>query len=87
MNSTDFLRSQVISKLLTVRDEKFLLALGELLDNNPVADEVIKLTDDQIQVLKLSDIDNEYNRIMSQEQLDEEDLQWLEGTKLIFENQ
>ena len=87
MNSTDFLRSQVISKLLTVRDEKFLLALGELLDNNPVADEVIKLTDDQIQVLKLSDIDIEYNRIMSQEQLDEEDLQWLEGTKLIFENQ
>lgn len=85
MNSTDFLRSQVISKLLAVRDEKFLLALGELLDNNPVADELIKLTDDQIQVLKHSDI--EYNRIMSQEQLDEEDLQWLEGTKLIFENQ
>lgn len=79
MNSTDFLRSQVISKLLAVRDEKFLLALGELLDNNPVADELIKLTDDQIHVLKLSDIDIEYNRIMSQEQLDEEDLQWLEG--------
>lgn len=79
MNSTDFLRSQVISKLLAVRDEKFLEALGELLDNNPMANDVIKLTDSQVQVLKLSDIDIEYNRIMSQEQLDEEDLQWLEG--------
>jgi hypothetical protein len=79
MNSTDFLRSQVISKLLAVRDEKFLLALGELLDNNPIADDVIKLTESQVEVLKLSDVDIEYNRIMSQEQLDEEDLQWLEG--------
>jgi hypothetical protein len=86
MNSTDFLRSQVISELLAVRDEKFLLALGELLDNNPIADDVIKLTESQVEVLKLSDVDIEYNRIMSQEQLDEEDLQWLEGNKLIMAN-
>lgn len=87
MNSTDFLRSQVISKLLAVRDEKFLVALGELLDNNSIANDVMKLTDSQVQVLNLSDLDIEYNLIMSQEQLDEEDLHWLEGTKLILANQ
>lgn len=39
--------------------------------------EKVKLTEEQVLMLKLSDKDIKNNRLISQSQLDEEDLKWL----------
>ena len=43
--------------------------------------ELVKLTSEQIQMLQLSDEDIKAGRLISQEQADKDDLEWLRGLK------
>lgn len=74
MKSSDNIRNSIINKLLTISDKKYLNALDKQL-NASIGE--VKLSEEQIVMLKMSADDIKKGRLISQEQLDKEDAQWL----------
>lgn len=79
MASVDNLRNGIIDKLLTISNKDYLAALYQLVQSSSVDKDKVKLTEEQVLMLKLSDRDIKNNRLISQSQLDKEDLKWLKG--------
>jgi hypothetical protein len=79
MNTTDILRNNIIDKLLTITNKDYLSALYQLINSSSVDNDIVKLTDEQILMLRLSDDDIIHDRLIDQKQLDKDDLQWLKG--------
>lgn len=79
MASVDNLRNGIIDKLLTISNKDYLAALFQLVQSSSVDKDKVKLTEEQVLMLKLSDRDIKNNRLISQSQLDKEDLKWLKG--------
>jgi hypothetical protein len=77
MDTTDILRNSIIDKLLTIDNKDYLSALYELINSSKVSQDRVSLTDEQILMLQLSDHDIKNGELISQEQLDKDDLQWL----------
>ena len=77
MAAIDNLRNNIIDKLLTISNKDYLSALYQLIEKSSVDNNTAKLTKEQILMLQLSDTDIENNRLISQEQLDKNDLEWL----------
>jgi hypothetical protein len=77
MAQVDVIRNGIIDKLLAISDKEYLIALLRLVDNSAVQGEKIKLTKEQKLMLELSEIDIQNGRIISQDDLDKKDLQWL----------
>jgi hypothetical protein len=77
MDSSDILRNNIIDKLLTITNKDYLLALYQLVNSSSVSPDTVKLTEEQILMLQLSDLDIKNGRLISQDQLNKADLQWL----------
>ncbi len=77
MNNIDLLRNSIIDKLLTITNKDYLSALYKLVENSSVDDNVVKLSEEQILMLQLSDSDIKEGKVISQEQMDKDDLKWL----------
>ncbi len=77
MNTVDLLRDRLIDKLLTIHDKE----LPEALDKIPVSKadtlEKVKISPAQRRMLEMSEDDIKYGRIISQEEMDSEDMKWL----------
>ncbi len=79
MATTDNLRNSIIDKLLTISNKDYLAAIYSLLEKSSVDKDVVKLTEEQMLMLQMSDEDIKKGRVISQKQLDQDDLQWLKG--------
>ena len=79
MATADTLRNKLIDKLLTISNKDYLLALNHLVETSTIDAGPVKLTDEQILMLQLSDNDIKTGKIISQEDLDKNDLEWLKG--------
>ena len=79
MKTEDILRNNIIDKLLTITNKDYLLALYQLIKTSAVDKDKVKLTEEQILMLQLSDKDIKNGKLISQSQLDKADLQWLKG--------
>ncbi len=79
MAQLDNLRNGIIEKLLAISNKDYLKALYQLVDNSKLENKNVSLTDEQVLMLKLSDKDIKSGRLISQNQLDKEDLKWLKG--------
>ncbi|MDB4924345.1 hypothetical protein [Mucilaginibacter sp.] len=79
MATVDTLRNNLIDKLLAISNKEYLLALNQLVEKSDVNIDSVKLSNEQILMLKLSDKDIEAGRLISQDQLDKNDLEWLKG--------
>jgi hypothetical protein len=77
MDTTDILRNNIIDKLLTIDNRDYLSALFQLVNSSAVSQDTVKLTEEQILMLQMSDLDIKNGRLISQDQLDKNDLQWL----------
>jgi len=77
MNQADILRNNIIDKLLTISNKDYLAALFQLVENSSVDKDIIKLSEEQILMLQLSDKDIAEGRLSSQEDLDKNDMKWL----------
>lgn len=77
MSTIDTLRNHIIDKLLAISDEEYLEALYQLIAKSPQGSNPVKLTKEQVLMLQLSDMDIENDRLISQEELDEKDREWL----------
>ncbi len=78
MPAIDVLRDRLIDKLLTIQDEGLLRALDQLLRSKMNPEEKVKITEAQRRMLQLSEDDIKYGRTISQDQMDQEDLDWLD---------
>jgi hypothetical protein len=79
MATVDTLRDHIIDKLLTISNKEYLSALNQLVESSTVDKGLVNLTAEQISMLKLSDQDIENGRLIPQDQLDKNDLEWLKG--------
>jgi hypothetical protein len=77
MISADQIRNGIIEKLLTISNKDYLIALLQLIKNNTTEKDIVKLTEEQILMLKLSEKDIKQGKLIPHAQLDKEDLKWL----------
>ncbi len=77
MESPDILRNNIIDKLLTITNVDYLSALYKLVSASSVNTDTVKLSEEQILMLQLSDQDIREGKLIRQDQLDKEDLRWL----------
>lgn len=75
--TTDNIRNSIIDKLLTISNKDYLSALYKLVEKSSVDNDLVKLSNEQILMLELSDKDIQNNSLISQEELDKRDLEWL----------
>jgi len=57
MATIDTVRNNLIDKLLGISNMEYLLALNKLVESSATGNDVLKLTNEQILMLKLSDED------------------------------
>ena len=79
MSTTDILRNNIIDKLLTISNKDYLSALYQLVKTSAVDKDTVELSKEQILMLQLSDKDIKNGKLISQNQLDKDDLKWLKG--------
>ncbi|SFO10027.1 hypothetical protein SAMN05421741_12030 [Paenimyroides ummariense] len=79
MDTADNIRNNIIDKLLTISNKEYLNALYKLISKSSVENDAIQLSEDQLLMLNMSEDDIKNNRIVSQEELDKMDLEWLKG--------
>ena len=79
MANADAIRNGIINKLLTISNKAYLNALYQLVEGSSVDENKVKLSEEQILMLKLSDKDIKQGKLISQSQLDKDDLKWLKG--------
>jgi hypothetical protein len=79
MAQIDNLRNGIIEKILAISNKDYLKALYQLVDNSKLENKNVSLTDEQVLMLKLSDKDINNGRLISQNELDKQDLKWLKG--------
>ena len=79
MTNADTIRNGIIDKLLTISNKDYITALYKVIENSSIDKDNEKLTEEQILMLNLSEKDIKHDRLISQEQLDKDDLKWLKG--------
>ncbi len=75
MTTTDQIRNGIIENLLTISNKDYLTALFQLVKSSSV--DTVKLTEEQVVMLHLSEKDIKDGKLISQAQLDKSDLKWL----------
>ena len=79
MTAVDNLRNNIIDKLLTISNKDYLAALNQLIAKSSFDNDIVKLSEEQILMLNMSDDDIKNNRYISQNELDKSDLEWLKS--------
>ena len=79
MRAVDHLRNNIIDKLLTISNKDYLSALNQLIEKSSVDNDMVKLSEEQIRMLNMSDEDIKNHRYISQNDLDKSDLEWLKS--------
>jgi len=77
MRSADSIRNSIIDRLLTITNTDYLKALYKLVENSSIEDEKVKLSAEQKVMLQMSENDIENGRLISNSQLEKDDLKWL----------
>ncbi len=77
MTTVDKIRNGLIDKIISIRDKDFLEALDKLISSSTSESGIVKLTDDQKKMLQISEDDIKNGRLISQEKMDQRNLEWL----------
>ena len=79
MASADSIRNSIIDRLLTISNKEYLAALFKLVESSSIGNEKLTLTKEQIIMLQISEQDIIEGRLISQEKIDKEDVEWLKN--------
>lgn len=78
MTSVDILKSKLIDKILVTQNLSLLEAIDKLMKSSyTFNDEILQFSSEQIEMLIMSEEDIKYNRLISQDELDKSDKEWL----------
>lgn len=79
MATVDQIRNGLIEKILSIRNKDFLMVLDELITLSESESEMVKLTDEQKILLEMSENDIKNGRLISQEEMNKRNREWLNG--------
>ncbi|MFT5600862.1 MAG: hypothetical protein ACI9N1_001098 [Flavobacteriales bacterium] len=79
MATVDQIRNGLIDKILSIQNEDFLKALDNLIVTSASQSDEITLSSEQKEMLSLSDADIQYDKLISQSEMTEKNLEWLNG--------
>ena len=77
METVDKIRNELIGKILTIKNEDFLIALDRLIASSSSVKDVVELAEAQKKMLNMSEDDIENGRLISQEAMNKRNLEWL----------
>ena len=77
MATVDKIRNNLIDKIISIRDKEFLEALDKLISSSSSESDIVKLTDEQKQMLQLSENDIANGSLISQDEMNKRNLEWL----------
>lgn len=75
--TVDKLRSQLIDKILAIKNKAFLEALDKLLATSTTSSDAIELSVEQKEMLEMSESDIEKGHLISEEAMDKRNIEWL----------
>ncbi len=76
MKTVDNIRNRLIDKILAIQNTEFLKALDNLVSTSAQA-ETVQVSKEQRKMLEMSESDISTGRLISQDKLDIEDIEWL----------
>lgn len=79
MERVDEIHNELIKKILTIRNEDFLIALNNLISSSAAGTNVMELTAEQKEMLEMSEADIKNGKLISQEAMDKRNIEWLNG--------
>lgn len=77
MNSEKEIKHRLIDKILSSKNEKLLEQIDRLMESSISEEDEVTLTEEQKRMLKMSDQDIEEGEVISQRELNRDDLEWL----------
>ena len=77
MATVDKIRNNLIDKIISIRDKEFLEALDKFISSSASESDIVELTDEQKQMLQMSENDIENGRLISQDEMNKRNLEWL----------
>ena len=81
METVDQIRNSLISKIQTITNKDFLLALNNLISSSAIATVEMELNEEQELMLQMSEDDIHYGRLISQDDLKTKTKSWLNTRK------
>ena len=79
MASTEQIRNNLIDKLITIKNKDILSAVDRLLEVSVKEEDVYKVSEVQRKALQASEMDIANGRLISDEELNNEEDEWLKG--------
>jgi hypothetical protein len=77
MASTEQIRNNLIDKLISIKNKELLSAVDRLLEVSVKEEDVYKVSEDQRKALQASEMDIASGRLISDEDLNNEEDEWL----------
>lgn len=77
MASLNEIRNKLIDSLMAIDNPKYLEALDAMINSSNIERSNVPVTEEQKIMLTMSDDDIKYERLIDQQSLNEEELQWL----------
>lgn len=79
MASTEQIRNNLIDKLISIKNKDILSAVDRLLEVSVKEEDVYKVSEYQRKALQASEMDIANGRLISDEELNNEEDEWLKG--------
>ena len=79
MATVDKIRNGLIDKIPTIRNKEYLEALNKLISSSSSQSDIVKLSDEQKQMPQMSEEDIANGRLISQDEMDKRNLEWLDA--------
>ncbi len=76
MKTVNTLKTSLIDKILAIKNMELLKELDNMISSS-TPNEIVHLTEEQKIMLQMSEEDISNNRVISQEDVDKNDLEWL----------
>ncbi len=77
MPTIDKIRNRLIDRIISINNRDYLEALDRLISSSQTESDIVELTVDQKIMLQMSDNDIENGNVISQEDMNERNLKWL----------
>jgi hypothetical protein len=79
MATVESIRNGLINKILSIRNKDFLEALDQVISSSSAESEFVELTNEQKEMLEMSEMDLNQGRTISQSDMNKRNLEWLNG--------
>ncbi|MEQ8478094.1 hypothetical protein [Fulvivirga sp.] len=77
MASSSEIRNRLIDRLMAISNSDYLKALEKMIDSSNIQETSIALTEEQKLMLAMSDEDIKTGRLIDQDSLNKQELEWL----------